>query len=69
MMKGFRISRPSTNTIYDGYHVLFDDTVIYGDFMGKAYQERIRADTLQRIMPESGVFRKDLPSLASVVSP
>lgn len=47
-MKGYRIFRPSTNQIYDRYHTVFDDTVTYGDFMGRAYQERVRADALQR---------------------
>ena len=47
-MKGYRIFRPSTNTIYDRYHVIFDDSIIYGDFMGTAFKQRIQADALQR---------------------
>ena len=47
-MNGFRIFRPLNNACYDRYHVTFDSTVMYGDFMGQAFKERARADKLQR---------------------
>ena len=47
-MKGYRIYRPLTNAYYDRYHVTFDDKVVFGDFMGKQFKDRVQADKLQR---------------------
>ena len=47
-MNGFRIYRPLVNKIYDRYHVVFDSTIYYGDFMGEVFRQRVRADILQR---------------------
>ena len=42
------VYRPSTNTIYQRYHVLHDCNVVYGDFMGAMYAQRVKGDRLQR---------------------
>ena len=43
-----RIYRPTTHTVYNRYHVLFDSDVVYGDFMGNMYKKRVDADKMLR---------------------
>jgi len=43
-----RVYRPTKHHCYLRYHVLADPTILYGDFMGKRYRDRLEVDKLQR---------------------
>ena len=60
-MNGYRIFRPLNNATYDRYHVVFDATVFYGDFMGQQFQDRVRADQLQR-----SYFNQEIDTLLGI---
>ena len=47
-MLASRVYRPLTHTVYDRFHTLHDSSVVYGDFLGAMYRERVKADRDQR---------------------
>ena len=46
--QGCSVYRPSTNTVYTRYHTLHVSNLVYGDFMGKMYRERVDTDKRMR---------------------
>ena len=47
-MLASRVYRPITHTVYDRFHTLHDSTVVYGDFLGAMYKQRVESDRAQR---------------------
>ena len=47
-MLASRVYRPIKHTVYDRFHTLYDNSVVYGDFLGAACRTRLRTETQQR---------------------
>ena len=47
-MLASRVYKPITHTVYDRFHTLHDSSVVYGDFLGSMYKQRVDADRQQR---------------------
>ena len=49
-MMAFKVHRPmqSPTAVFDRYHVIHDSSIVYGDFMGAAFQKAVRGVQMAR---------------------